>query len=362
MLAWLLACLALTSPPSLAGDDPFDTDDEDDEKPAPAPTGPGDDLSRQDPDDIPDAPPGTTPPVQPFDDEEETGPVAGGDTDSDYRAALAQAKNLGTDEETAFWEDYLGRFPNSQYQSQIHARIDQLMDEMYNRKIQTGGEVDAMDQEIRIAQGILIENLNPRTRLQFGLEWGTPDWINLQADYEYAFLRTLSVHGGVRHRYTGWGVDLGPRWAFVKSTRTQSVVSLMTDFHFNTNPAFPSVRPQLAAGKRFGPVDAQLQGGVDLEFRGDIELRVLGGANVTWHASDSFGVFLETATVMKNFAWEGESMFNFNTITVGMKFFPLPKPNTESLDVNVAGTAPYSQSYWQYHFGGVDIQGNYWMD
>ncbi len=362
MSAWFLACMVMV-PVAYGSDDPFDADEEDDEKKAPVPTGPADDLSRHDPEDIPDTPPGTAPaPNTPLGDDEEDVAVAGGDTASDYRAAVADAKGLSTDDETAFWEEYLGRYPNSQFQSQVRARLDQLMDEMYNRKISTGGTVDAMDEEVRIAQGLLLENLNPRTRLQLGLEWGTPDWINLQADYEHALMRTLSIHGGVRHRYTGWGFDAGPRWAFVKSTRTQTVVSLLGDLHFNTNPAFMSIRPQLAAGKRFGPVDAQLQGGIDVELRSGIEYRVIGGANVTWRASDAFGVFAETATTLKNFSWEGSSVFNFNTITLGMKFFPLPKEQSGDLDVNLAATAPYSQSYWQYHFGGVDAQMNYWMD
>jgi hypothetical protein len=365
MSAWILVSVlfAATSARAADDDDPFEEDEDD--VPAPVPTGPADDLGRKDPDDIPDVPapvPGApTAPMVPIEDEEELGPVVGGDTAADYRAALEAAKGMGTDEEMAFWEDYLARFPNTQFNTQVRERIDQLMDEMYNRRIERGGTVDAMDQEVRIAQGLLIENLNPRTRLQAGLEWGNPDWINLQVDYEHAFARTFSVHGGIRHRYTGWGLDLGPRWAFVKSTRTQSVVSLLGDIHFNTNPAFVSFRPQLAAGKRFGPVDLQIQGGTDLELRSGVELRLLGGANVMWRASDTFGLFLETSSLMKSLSWEGD-MFRFNTISLGMKFFPLSGENQEKLDINIAGTAPYSQSYWQYHFGGVDAQVNYWVD
>lgn len=335
----------------LGGDEPA---------PAPAPTGPEDDLGPKEEED-PDV-------FGPADDTDLLGedadaaPVAGADTADAYRNAQEQAKGMFAEEEAAFWESYLQQYPNTQFRDRIQSHIDDLMAELYGRRIDTGdGSGDAMDQEIRFSQGMLLSNIDPRTRIQFGLEWGNPDWVNLFADYEHQLARPISIHGGVFHRYAGWAVEAGARWAPVKSTRTGTILTFIGDLRLNTQPAFPAIRPQIGFGQRFGKLDAQIQAGTDLELRDGVQLVVLGGANLEYRATETVGVFLESQVHAKGFTWDGGDTFRFQTVTLGLKFHPLAGQR-EDLDFSLAGTAPYSQQYWQHHFGAIMAQGNYWID
>ena len=360
---WLLSALVLSSS-AFAGDDLDDIlgrDDEEEDGPAPAPTGPADDLGPRDADDVGDgrdANDGT----DLLGNDSESAAVPGADTADAYRQATAQAKGMFAEEEAAFWEQYLATYPNTQFRERVQKRIDELMAEMYNRQIGDGGTVDAMDEEIRFAQSVLLDNIDPRTRLQAGVEWGNPDWINLQLDYEHALQRTFSVHGGIEHQYAGWSLGGGVRWAAIKSTRTQTLLTVMGDVYLVTEPAFPAFRPQVAFGQRIGDrVDVQAQVGPALEFRSGVQLVVQGGANVSVQATDTVSVFLETGFAAKNFSWEGDP-FRFQTLTLGLKFFPLPAEKRRNLDVGLAGSAPYAQQYWQHHFGAILAQANYYLD
>jgi hypothetical protein len=177
----------------------------------------------------------------------------------------------------------------------------------------------------------------------------------------------LSFHGGVHHRYSGWSVEGGTRWAFVKSTRTQTVMSLIGDVRLNTNPSFPALVPQIAIGKKFGKLDAQIQGGGDFEIRSGLQTLVLAGANLTYRATDTLGVFLESSFVGKNLVPGNDILsvpeaYRFQTITLGLKFFPMQGDEKDTADVSIAGTAPYAQSYWQYHFGAIMAAGEYYTD
>ena len=304
-----------------------------------------------------------------LDDEKEEEVSVGSDTAQIYRDAQAAARQMAADEEVAAWEEYLATYPDTAFRQRIEDRIDSLMDSLYTTRIDSGEvEVDALDEEIYLAQALLLENINPRSRLQAAFEWGLPSYINLVVDYEHALRRDLSVHAGVRRRYHGWSIEPGVRWAIIKSSRTQSIFTFIGDVHFNTNPAYPGIRPQLAYGKKFGKLDAQVQGGVDFEVRDPLGLRVIGGASATYLASNTVGMFLESSVHMKNFGWEG-GIFRFNVVTFGMKFFPGrraadgvdPQANRQS-EVNVGASVPYTTNYWQYHYGSIMGQVNYYTD
>ncbi len=327
----------------------------------PAPSGDDDDLGppvvEEDPDVF-----GPADDTDLLGEDADAAPVAGADTADIYRNAQAQAKGMFAEEEAAFWESYLSTYPNTQFRDRVQAHVDDLMAELYGRRIDTREGGDAMDQEIRFTQGLALSNIDPRSRIQFGLEFGAPAWTNLFADYEHQLARSFSVHGGVFHRYSGWAVEIGPRWAPVKSTRTGTLVTFLLDARLNTQPAFPAFRPQIGIGQRFGKLDAQIQLGTDLELRSGIQAVVLGGANLTYLATDTVGLFLETQAFAKNFTWDEGDVFRFQTVSIGLKFFPLGGERQKDLDLSLAGTAPYSQQYWQHHFGAVMAQGNYWID
>jgi hypothetical protein len=303
-------------------------------------------------------------------DEEPVAPDAG-DSEKLYRDTEATLKRLGADEQLAGWEQYLASYPTTVFRPRIEARMDELMTELYSGRISTGdggnSEVDALRAEIPFSQAMQLENLNPRTRLQAGFEWGLPSYVNLLVDYEHALARSLSVHGGVRRRYQGWNIEGGVRWALVKSTRTDTIISLIGDVRLNANPAYPAFRPQLAAGKIFGEkLHLQLQAGPDLAVQEPFGLRIVGGAAAYFAASDVVGVFAETKLDFKSLgedqAFQG-GLFTFNVLSFGMKFYPKNKnkPESQDVEVNFGATVPYWQEYWQFHYGSVMGQANYYL-
>jgi hypothetical protein len=301
-----------------------------------------------------------------------------GDSEAVFRAAQTRLQKLEADEELAGWEAYLEQYPNSAYRKRIETRMEELTDAIYeNGAGPTGGtgpRVDALDAEIGFAQPMQLENIDPRSRIQIGFEWGLPSYVNLIGDVEYQLARTFSIHGGVRRRYLGWNVEAGARWALVKSTRTDTIVSLLADVRMNTIPAYPGLRPQLAIGKRFGKVDAQIQGGVDFGYRtwltadgvtaaSGFHPTIVGGANVFYAASERVGAFLETSTYMRHLSEDGAfegGMFRFNVVSFGLKFFPGNKPERNQ-EVNFGATVPYTVQYWQFHSGSVMGQYNYYL-
>jgi hypothetical protein len=379
-MLWLLAVLA----PAFAQDDDDDLGDDIDIPTAPAPA----------PKPKPGTPPAPAPapdpdPVTPDDEDdgldsfkdaaddedllgdEAPGPTSG-DSEQVYRAAMARLGKLEPDEELAGWEAYLAQYPSSVFKPRIEARMDQLSDEMYEGiKAPPTDTGDANKQELNFAEGLQIENIDPRSRLQVGFEMGLPSYVNLQADYERQLARSFSFHGGVLRRYTGYSVEAGVHWALVKSLRTNMLVTLIGDLRFNTLPAFPALRPQLAIGKRFGRLDAQLQAGSDLTYRtwtsptGDavnaFQPAVVGGLSLFYNATDKVGVFLETQTYMKEVAADGAfdgGLFRFNVMTFGMRFFPA---KTRDSQVNLGATLPYMQQWWQFHYGSIMGTFNYYQ-
>ena len=148
-----------------------------------------------------------------------------------------------------------------------------------------------------------------------------------------------------------------------KFTKSQTLLSLLGDLHFNTNPAYLGVRPQLAFGQRFGDtLDMQVLGGVDLEFPSSgPDLRVLGGANVSYRMSSTVGLFVESRFELKNFEWEGGA-FSFNTLTFGMRFFPSATSEGSPVEATFGGTVPYGTRYWRFHEGSFMAQTNVWLD
>jgi hypothetical protein len=373
----LLALLALTPALALAQDSEDEEEEEidlDDALDLLRDSNEGDEEGRlEEPDDLlfedDEEPPDDLEPIEILDEEDlleddaEEEAVGGADNAATYRAYQDKVRDLDADEEVIAWERYLAKYPDTEFRDRIQDRIDVLMEGIYGERIDSGGRVvDADEQEIRFAQALLLENINPRTRLQVGFEWGLPDYMNLYGNYEYQLWREFSVHGGVRRRYTGWSVEAGVHWAFVKAQRTKTLVTLIGDLHFNAEPAFLGLRPQIAVGKIFGDVvHAQIQAGVDFESR-DLEgFRVIGGANVTWLASKNVAIFVETNAHAKHLVWDEGNPFSFNIFSFGLKFFPTPgNVKSGDLEANVGASAPYGWNYWMYHFGSVMGQLNYY--
>ena len=293
----------------------------------------------------------------------------GSDNADIYRDHQKQVKGLAADEEILAWEEYLARHPMSVFRSRIEKRIDVLMGMLYGTKIAktSDASLDADSREIYIAQGILLEAVNPRTRLQAGFEWGLPNYMNLMLDYEHQFHRSASGHWGIRRRQAGWGLETGARYAAIKSSRTQSVLTLIGDLRINTNEFFFAPRPQVAFGQKFGNLDIQVQTGVELDMRENAGMPLIGGANLTYHTTDRSALFLEGAMNMK---WVEQGLeavesaedlkFAFNTASFGLKMYPKME-NGQTVELNFGASIPFATSYWMRHYGSILIQANYFL-
>ncbi len=160
--------------------------------------------------------------------------------------------------------------------------------------------------------------------------------------------------------------EAGTRYALVKSSRLELLVTGLLDVHINLNPVYYGVRPQVGVGKRWHlgdiSIDTQIQGGSDLAFiSGQASPRVVGGANVTVIPNKIVRVYVETATYMKDFNVEGIDSFRFNTFTFGLKFITRSGSNTEKFETGVGASAPYTSNYWQYHYGSIAADTRYYF-
>jgi len=358
VLGFLVWASAASITPALAqDDDEIDLLEDDEDLPEP---------------DLPSGPPIGDEPAPDLDDEpmldEPTGPTGTGvDNASIYRDWQAKVADLEADEEVQEWERYLEKYPDSSFRSRIEERIETLMDELYGERIGDDDEAEPTDAdlgELRLVQPLLLENINPRTKVTVGFEYGLPTWLNLYAGYEHALFRTFSIAGGVRHRYTGWSVEAGVKWAPIKSLRTGTVVALLGDLRFNAIPAFPAFRPQVGIGQVLfdNRLHLQAQFGMDLEIRAQSGVHLIGGANATFLVSPTVALFLEGGTDVKNLTWKDGGVFTFTTATFGIKFFPkVGKREPQALEANIGATMPFATNYWAYHYGSIMGQATYYL-
>ncbi len=286
-----------------------------------------------------------------------------------YRDYIDRMDDLPLEEEIIAWERYLDKYPNTLFRDRIDTRMEEITSELYGERIDTGntGYVDAKDREINFAHPVQLENIDPRSRLRVGVEVGFPNWAGGQLDFEYQVLRPLSLHAGVKKRYTGGNVEAGVKYAVIKSARTNLLVTGLFDVRLNLAPGYIAFRPQVAAGKRFdvgGGLDVMAIAGVDVGTQNlsNIGLvgntRYIGGFHAFYRASEVVGVFAEGSVNMKSSGADGLSNFSFNVVTFGLKFMPSAAPVQVGLNANV----PAMYNYWGYHFGAVQADANLYLD
>lgn len=384
----LLFCLGLTAAGPAWAQDDFDLDsfdeEEEEEEAAPKPVEDDGELDTSDPDDddsfmAPEEDDGEE--FQFEDDltEQEEGTEVktrgpGEDTASLYREALEEYGRMGADEEALAWERYLKKWPNSIFRDRIEQRLDELNEELYEGRLNASYRrtADAGKAELLFSQPLQLENIDPRSKIRAGFEWGIPSYINFIADYEHQIFRELSVHAGVRRRFTGSTLETGARYALVKSARTGLLVTAIGDFRYNLDPAFPAVRPQLGLGKQIDigstRIDVNLQGGSDLTFipnnAGDtvFDPRWVGGGNIMVIPNETVRVFMEASTYMKA-GGENETVggFVFNQMSVGIQFVQRKSKTEERLSTALGASVPYLQRYWGYHSGSVAGDLNFFL-
>ncbi len=287
----------------------------------------------------------------------------GTDNATIYKQKQADMKDLPNDEEVMAWEAYLDEYPNSVYRERIEARIDLLLSKEYDESDANtpGAGADADKKQILFAQSLEMPNLNPRTKIQGGFQFGFPGYFAGNIDYEHAILRNVSVHGGVSGRYSGWGVEAGARYAFVKSTRDQLVATLIADIRMNFNPVFFQVRPQIGFGKIIGPAQIQASFGAEIGTRKQETVALIGGANVTIRAAKPVGVFVESNFHVRDLGREGGPLA-FSEVSLGIKLYPtLKRRNDDPVEISAAGAVPTAMQYLQYYYGAVQAQGTYYF-
>lgn len=292
-------------------------------------------------------------------DDKDAGQMTGTDSASDFRDTKTELDGMPADERLAGWEDYLRRFPTTNFLEQISREIQAAESEMYGDGIRQDVVERVGTRGLYMPELVQAENINPATRLKLGFEFGLPDWLNLVADFEYGLSRRFSVHGGARQRISGWSGDLGPRYAIVKDDKSGLIVSVMTDFHFNANPGFYGVRP--GAGVAFRPFEKlwlQAQGNVEFEFiEGYMANRYQAAGGAHYRASDAVALYVEGAYNSKFLNWPGGN-FRFHTTTFGMRFYPgVRKADwTGNSEVIMGGTVPVSYQFWDRHLGAAAVQ------
>ncbi len=363
-------------------DDDFDMYEEDEPEATPPPKRleESGELNEADPDDDAWMSKDSDKPIEElrFDDEDEDDPTGlqvqqeGEDTARIYRAALEQNSELGPDEEALAWERYLQKYPRSLFRQRIETRMDEVNQELYDDYIEESVRTtDAGKSEIRFTQPMFLESIDPRSKLRAGFEWGYPDWVNLMADLEWQLMREWSVHGGLRQRYTGYNLELGTKYAIVKSSRMGLLVTAIGDFRLNLNPSHPGLRPQLGVGKRFKMgdqfLDAMFQAGSDLAIMNidgstGISPRLVGGANLSFAASDEVRVFFESSSYMKDLGHDDIESFRFNQVSFGIRYVKRKSKSKEKFDMGVGAAAPYTINYWRYHFGEIGADVNYYLN
>ena len=291
----------------------------------------------------------------------------GADTDDMYRAADERISKLSAEDAVNEWRKYLLDYPKSPFRPVIEKKIDELEAKLYDGKIEQEGVSNKGDRgrnEIRFAQPMTLENIDPRNKLRFAFELGQPNYFNFLVNYEKQLWREMSVHGGLRKRYSGWNAEGGVHYALVKSSRLQTLVTLLGDVHINTEPFFPALRPQIAAGKRFSlPSDMKLdmmaQVGTDLQIINGLTPVLIGGGMISFIPNKIVNIFVETSTYMKEFGWEEGEAFSFNTVAFGIKFFDRTKK--QKWEAGLGSSVPYHQRYWNYHYGSVIADYHYYM-
>ena len=295
--------------------------------------------------------------------------VEGADSAAIFSAVLEELKGLPGEDRAARWDTYLQTYPNTVYRDRIADLQQAAMDDLYAERIDTSTGDREPKRQIMLTESTLLDNINPATRVKVGFDWGLPDWINLIADAEYALSPRVSVHGGLRKRYTGWSFEPGARLAFLKSTKLQTVGSLLLDTRVNVDPAFFALRPQLGFGTKIGErVDVQAQGGVELaSAKGFWTQTAIGGGQVAVRASRGVALFVEGSFYAKYMAWPG-GIFRFHLVGFGMKFFPGQKESQDlqdPLEVAMGASVPWSYypvPNWEYHQGSVTGQLSWYMD
>ncbi len=297
--------------------------------------------------------------------------LPGQDTVETFRAKERELAGVAADEEIMAWEAYLETYPNALYRERIEARIQTLLDEQY-RRASTGGRLDPADpeavtddlrdEEIFLVSPLRLPNLNPRSRVVAGALLGVPVKVQAWADFEYAFLRNLSMHAGLWGRATGWGLEVGVRGSPVKSAKDKVLLTPALDLRLNFGPLLFAVRPQLGVGAILADrVHLLANVGAEIAAQANASAAVFGGLHLSGRIAPPISVFLE-ADVYARRLTRAEGAFVFASVGLGLRFHPRLKGREDDpLEVVAAGYARAASQYVEPYQGAAAIQAAYYL-
>jgi nitrogen fixation-related uncharacterized protein len=306
------------------------------------------------------------------DDEQETlkpqGP--GEDTASLYRAAEKEYREMSPEEELIAWEQYLKKYPKSLFRDRIETRMEDLSSLLYSERVpgsdRGARNEDAAERELSFMSPIHMASVDTRQKLSVEAQWGYPSWIGFGLDYEHAFWREFSAHGGITRDLTGFALVGGAKYDILKSARTGTLFGVGLDFKGNTIPGFFGMKPAVYFGQRLpvlSGLDLQLMGAADMEIRDPFGVRWHGGFAAELRPSPIVSVYLETAVYMKAISGDVDTTFSFATGIFGLRFTPIVGDDEGHgrIEAGIAADAPYTYHYWGFYRGAVDLLGNYYF-
>ena len=326
-------------------------------------------------DDIDFSDDGTEPDIEFKDDSEqetvkERGP--GEDTAQLYRDLQKKVAEMNPDEEQIAWENYLKKYPNSLFRDRIELRMDELSNLMFGERVEGSDQgdttvKDAAQRELNLATPMAQPAVDPRSKITAGVELGLPNWFGGHVDAEWAIRRNLSVHGGLGRGFSGGEINLGAKYALIKSSRTRTILTGGLDATVNMGPAFLGVDPILAFGQRLDVgqgLDLQLAVSMPLEFRSPLVPRLYGGIHAELHANEIVSIFLAGNLDTKYIGSADVNNFKFYTAQLGLKFTALKGKGVDGnqkLLIDLAANVPVAHAYWGFYRGAVDIGGEYYL-
>ncbi|MDP2307686.1 MAG: hypothetical protein Q8P18_16805 [Pseudomonadota bacterium] len=307
----------------------------------------------------------------------------GEDTAQIYRDTQKKLTEVTPDEELIAWEAYLKKYPKSLFRERIETRTEELSAELFGERVpgsDTGARrEDAANRELNFTSPLQFASADPRSRIGATAELGIPNWFAPHLDAEFQILRHFSVHAGLDQDVSGIAINLGAKYALLKSARTNTVLSGALDFKLNTDPAFPILRPALMAGQRLPVLEGlylQAEVGVDAELRDPAGVRLFYGFNAELRANEVVYAYLETTGTLKYLGSQDFGSFQFMVASFGMKFvpskggFPSQLANKQGLFIThekkpivivLGANIPYSARYWGFYRGSVTVGAEWYL-
>lgn len=309
-----------------------------------------------------------------FDDEDEQQALQprqkGEDTAKLYRDQEKKVANMTPDEELLSWESYVQRYPKSLFRERIDNRMEELSALLFSERVagsDRGARAqDGAKRELDFATPVKLAPVDTRTHASVGVQYGFPGYVGGNLDLEYAFMRQASAHVRAFRDFSGGAFALGPKYAILKSARTETIVTAGLDVKFNGSPFFTSLRPMVGAGQRLRllrGLDLQLELAADFELRDDSDTRWFGGFSAELQPTEIVWIFAETSLDVKYLDRKPDS-FRFFVTSFGLKFrvFKGVDENGKLRTlVGLAADAPYSKAYWGFYEGSAFIFANTYL-